>query len=124
MSEPEQRPGPVRRIGDAWLALARNRLELFGIELQEEKLRLLTALVWFAVAVAFGVAGLLLGMGALAIWLWTIAGYWGLIGLGAAALAVSALIIWAVRQHLRVGPRPFAGTVAEFRKDGECLRKN
>jgi uncharacterized membrane protein YqjE len=123
-------PGPggwlesLRRIGASVLALLRDRFELFTVEGQEEKLRLIHLLIALGLAVAFGVAGVFVALFAVVFWLWTTAGYAGLIGLAAAALAVALGLIWTIRHQIRTGPKPFAHTVAEFRKDGECLRNN
>jgi uncharacterized membrane protein YqjE len=115
----------LRRMGESSVALARGRFELFSIECQEEKLRLFTLLFWSALAVTIGAAGLLVGMAALALWLWEAFGYAGLIGLSVAALATAAGIAWGIRKRILAGPHPFTQTVAEFRKDGACLeRKN
>lgn len=114
----------LRRIGESLSALLRSRFELFTVELQEEKLRLLDLLIWLGLAAAIGVGGVLVAMIAMAFWLWTTAGYAGLIGLAAVALAVAGGIIWSIRRKLHTGPTPFAQTVAEFRKDGECLRSD
>lgn len=114
----------LRRIGDSFLTLTRSRFELFTVELQEEKLRLFNLLIWITLAAAFGFAGVFIIVITLAIWLWAIGGYLGLIALGVAALAGAAGILLSIRNQLQTGPAPFAQTVAEFRKDGECLRKN
>lgn len=112
----------LRRLGQSSSALLSNRFELFTVELQEEKLRLLKLLLWLGFAATIGVAGVLVGVFALAFWLWATAGYSGLVALALAALAVAGGIIWRIRRRMQVGPTPFAQTVAEFRKDGECLR--
>jgi len=114
----------LRRIGESLLALIRSRFELFAVELQEEKLRLMNLLLWLGIAMTLGAAGLLVGIGALAVWLWNSAGYAGLIALALVALAAAGGILLGVRRQIKSGPPPFAGTVAEFRKDSECLRKN
>lgn len=128
MNAPPPNPGgwleSLRRIGESLLALLRSRFELFTVEWQEEKLRLLNLLIWLGLAAAIGVAGVFVAMMALAFWLWATAGYAGLIGLAAAALAVAFAILWSIRRKIQTGPTPFAHTVAEFRKDGECLRNN
>lgn len=112
----------LRRIGESLLALLRNRFELFTVEWQVEKLRLLNLLLWFGVAAVLGMAGIFIAIVALAFWLWTTAGYAGLIGLAVTALAGAGGIVWMIRRKIQTGPTPFAQTVAEFRKDGECLR--
>lgn len=114
----------MRRISDSFLTLTRSRFELFTVELQEEKLRLFNLLIWITLAAAFGFAGVFIIVITLAIWLWAIGGYLGLIALGVAALAGAVGILLSIRNQLQTGPAPFAQTVAEFRKDGECLRKN
>ena len=44
----------ARRLAHSLLGLARTRIELFAVELQEEKLRALGLLAWLTVAVALG----------------------------------------------------------------------
>jgi len=112
----------LRRIGESLSALLRSRFELFTVEWQEEKLRLLNLLIWLGLAAVIGVAGVFVAIIALAFWVWATAGYAGLIGLAATALAVASGIVWMIRRKIQTGPTPFAQTVAEFRKDGECLR--
>lgn len=112
----------IRRTGDSILGLLQNRLELAGVELQEEKLRAIRLLVWLAVAIALGTAGLLVAMGALALFLWVQAGYLGLIGLAVLALGGSAALLHTLHRRIHTAKHPFADTAAEFRKDRECLR--
>lgn len=114
----------ARRLGTSLLGLLQSRAELFAVELQEEKLRALHLLAWLTAAVALGVAAILMVVATLALFLWQNAGYAGLIGLAVGVLA-AAIVLFAVI-HLRImhGPEPFAATVAEFRKDAECLRRN
>jgi len=116
--------GSIRRIGTGLLELIRCRFKLFTTELQEEKLRLIHLLLWLAVALTLGVAGLLIGLGALIIWVWMAAGYLGLIALALAALAVAAGIVLAIRRRIKTDPPPFSATAGEFKKDIECLRRD
>lgn len=102
----------------------RSRFELFIVEWQEEKLRLLSLLVWLGIAFVLGAAGLLVGVAALALWLWERAGYAGLIGLTVVTLGAAAALVWTLRRRIQTGPAPFAHTVAEIRKDSACLRSN
>lgn len=111
----------LRRTGDALLGLAQNRVELFAVELQEEKLRALNALVWLVVALSFIVAGVLVALGALALYLWNVAAYFGLIALAVVSLAAGAGVLWKIRQRIRSGPTPFSKTIDEFKKDRACL---
>jgi uncharacterized membrane protein YqjE len=81
-------------------------------------------LVWLGVAAVLGVAGMIVGMSALTFWLWATAGYAGLVGLAILALVAAATILMVIRSRVKTGPAPFAHTVAEFKKDAECLRGN
>lgn len=112
----------LRRIGASLQVLVRNRLELFAVEWQEEKLRLIRLLCWLTLALALGAAGILVAIGALACWLWAVAGYLGVIVLIVLCLAAAVAIVWKLWQNLRNEAPPFADTVAEFRKDGACLK--
>jgi uncharacterized membrane protein YqjE len=113
----------VRRLGKSLLDLLHTRTELFTVELQEEKVRVLKLVLWVAAAITVGVSGLLIAMGALALCVWEAAGSWGLVGLAAGALGAAALILWGVHRNITNSPAPFAGTVAEFKKDAACLRQ-
>jgi len=119
--KPESWGEALRRGGDSILGLVQTRLELFSIELQEEKLRAIKLLIWLGVALAIGVAGILVVIGALALWFWNLAGYWGLVGLAALTLgAATGIFLW-LRDQICHGPRPFDATLSEFRKDREWL---
>ncbi len=113
----------VRRMSDSLLGLVQNRFELAGVELQEEKLRAVNLLVWLALAIALGTAGLLIGMGALALFLWNQAGYAGLVGMAVVSLAGAGWLLHSIRRRIHTARPPFAETVEEFRKDRECLRR-
>ena len=113
----------LRRSGDSLLGLAQSRVELFAVELQEEKLRAINLLIWLSVALALGMAGVLVAVGALALFLWDEAGYLGLIGLALVTLAGAAGLLWWLHSQLQTGRTPFSTTVTEFQKDREWLRK-
>jgi uncharacterized membrane protein YqjE len=113
----------IRRLGNSLTGLLQTRAELFAVELQEEKLRAIRLLVWVAVAITLVVTGLLVAIVGLALFFWEMAGYWGIAGLAAGALGTAAIILWIIHRRITRGPAPFAGTVAEFRKDAACLKK-
>lgn len=113
----------VRRAADALWGLVRCRLELFALELQEEKERFLRLVVWLATIAALGAAGLLLLLGLTAWMLYQWIGPWGPAGLGFLSLAAAALGLRRILQDLREGPAPFHQTVAEFKKDRQWLSR-
>ncbi len=114
--------GSFRRTAEALLALAQNRVRVFALELQSERVKLLDTLVWLAVGLGFAFVGLFLGALALAIYVWRIAGFAGLLAMMGLFFAAAAFILWRLRSELRKAPTPFADTLAEFRKDSECLQ--
>ncbi len=122
----QQSPGGImealRSVARSLLGLAQSRLELFAVELQEEKLRALKLMAWFAAAIVLGTTGLLVAIGALAIALWQWAGYWGLGGLAVLTLGAGVGIMWMIHAQITRGPLPFAETAAEFRRDADRLR--
>lgn len=126
MSEPESLDNgllaSIRRFFISLLGLAQNRLELFAVEFQSERLRLLDRLFWLAIALAVGFIGLILATVTLALFLWQTTGFLGLIVLAALFLAVAAFLLVRLRNQLRNAPLPFSGTIAEFKKDCSCLQ--
>lgn len=113
----------LRRLTASLVGLARTRIELLAVELQEEKLRAITLLLWLSLGLVLGMAGVLVAIGALALWLWQRAGYLGLAGLAGGTLAVAGVIFTCIRLQLIRGPLPFAGTVEEFKKDVASLNR-
>jgi len=127
MSEGDSKPGrllgSLRRVGDSFLALLQTRIQLFALEVQSEKLRCLDALLYLGLGLVLAGAGLFFGATALAIYLWRLARYAGLLALTVVLLAAAIMILWRLRERLRKEPLPFADTIAEFKKDRACLRK-
>ena len=113
----------VHRLGTSLLGLVQTRAELFVVELQEEKLRAITLLLWLALGLSLGIGGVLVAIGTLALYLWQIAGYPGLAGLAGGTLVAAALIFWSIRRRILRGPQPFAETIGQFRKDASSLRR-
>lgn len=111
-----------RRTGGSLLALLQTRAQLFVVELQEEKLRAIGLLVWLTVALTLGVAGLLVAVAVVSLFLWQQAGYAGVVGFAAALLMGAAGVLWWLRHRILRGPEPFATTIAEIGKDLSCLR--
>ena len=114
--------GAVWRLGGSLGALLRTRAELFVVELQEEKLRVIRLFIWLTIALALAVAGILVMIGTIGLFLWEQAGYTGLIGLAVASLAAAAILLWTLGRRIKRGPDPFEATLAEIRKDIECLK--
>jgi uncharacterized membrane protein YqjE len=114
--------GSLRRMATSLLALLQTRVQLVAIELQEEKLRAINLLVWLTVALALGVAGILVSVGILSVFLWQRAGFAGVIGLAVVLLAAAIILLLQLRRRIVQGPDPFATTIQEIGKDLAVLR--
>jgi len=107
----------VRSVGD----LVQTRLELFLIELREERFRVLDALVLMGLGAVCGLMVLVLLTFTLVLIFWdhrviVLLILAVLYGLGAGAA------FWTLRQRLRNWDA-FAATLEEMKKDRECLDK-
>lgn len=113
----------VRGALQSLLGLVRTRIEIFAVEVQEEKLRLIRLLIGIATGLSLLLAGILVAIGTLGIFLWHSAGYAGLILLAAGTLALGATVLLVIRKRLRTAAPPFPETTAEFNRDAACLRR-
>jgi uncharacterized membrane protein YqjE len=104
------------------VVLAKNRIELISVELQEEKYRLIQLVVWLAAAVFAAVMALTFASIMVVYYLWAkdplialgmLTGFYGV------ALGV---VVWRLRESITGQPKPFAATIAEFEKDRACIR--
>jgi uncharacterized membrane protein YqjE len=117
------RPGllaTLRRLGATVLAILHNRLELLAVELQEERVRLVHALLLAAAVAALGCFTLAAAATALFIVVWHRWGAPGLLGLSALGLLGTLLLYWRLRVRLQ-NWRLLSGTLAELKKDRESL---
>ena len=124
MSEPApSRLGEsLRGLADSGLATLQTRLELFAVELKEEKLRaggFLFDTVLAALFIGFGVVFLL---AFLTVLLWDSQ---RLLALGLATAGRFAAGIWAATRaatRMRAGSRLFASSLAELAQDRDALK--
>ena len=124
--ENSQRPAPglfgsLRRLGETFLGLIHNRLELFALECQEEKHWLIVAWLWCAAAIFFGASAVLLV--ALCLVYFTRPPARGFVLLGLCLLFIALAIGAVVKLRSHVQPRkPFSSTLREVEKDIARLR--
>ncbi len=124
-SAPPVSPGFVAalgKLGDGLLAGVKTRVELFSLELQEEKFRLIQTFVWISAAVFTGVMAITFASLSLVYLFWETARLGVLIGLTIAyTVALLALIIF-FRRFIARQPKPFADTLSELETDRACIR--
>jgi len=125
MSEGEPPPGGVldsfRRLCDSGLAQLQNRIELFSVELQEEKARLLRTVV--LAAGVFFLAGVAVVMVTLTIiWLAGESARMPLLILFSVLYLAGAVAgFLALRKLILSTPPPFQDTISELKKDRDWL---
>jgi uncharacterized membrane protein YqjE len=125
MSKDNPRPGGIfqsfRRFCDSALALAQNRLELFGLEVEEQKARLLRVLLLGAAAIFLANTAVLVITATIIVLVGENARVPVLVSLCVfyALLATVAFVL--LRKELRSAPPAFHETLSEFKKDRQWL---
>lgn len=115
--------GAIRSVVVSLLASVENRVQLFAVELQLERLRFFETVLKFAVAVSLAMVGLLLGTLTLALYVWQVARYGGLVVMTLLFLGAGAFLLWRLRESLRQSPTPFEQTLNQLKKDREWFTR-
>ena len=114
--------GSLRSLGDNLLASVQDRLELFSMDLQEEKFRLIQTFVWISVGIFTGMMALMFASLTLVYLFWESARLAVLGGLTVFYFAALAAVIIAFRRFVARQPKPFAATLQEIGEDRACIR--
>jgi uncharacterized membrane protein YqjE len=112
----------LRLLGDGLAGSLQDRLELFSVELQEEKFRLIQTCVWISAAVFTAMMTLAFASLTVVYLFWESARLAVLGGLTALYAAALVAIIVALRRYLARQPKPFAATLQEIGEDRACIR--
>ncbi|MCM2250867.1 MAG: phage holin family protein [Ramlibacter sp.] len=110
------------RLGASSLLVARQRLELASLDVEEELLRLgglLAGALVTALMLALALAG---AAATVVIYFWEEARLAASLGVTAFFCAAAALMAWRLARALRDKPRFLAGTLAELDKDRQQWR--
>ena len=112
----------LKGLGSTTMATLQNRLELFSIELKEQKFYTTQLLVWIAMAVFLAIMTLVLLTVTVILLVpeewrgYTAAGFTALYLIGA------GVAFWKIRSQLKDSPMPFSDTISELKKDREWLK--
>jgi len=112
----------LRALGDGLLATVQDRLELFSVELQEEKFRLIQIFVWISAAVFTGMMAIMFASLTLVYLFWASARLAVLGGLTIVYTGALVALVIALRRFIARQPRPFSATRQEIGKDRACIR--
>jgi len=113
--------GTTGRVAAALAQTFKDRIELLGLELREDKIRLVQVLILACCGVVFALLGLILGILAL---LALLPLEWRAAGLGGLAMACAVAAVWAftgLKRRLAGRGNMFAQTLAELEKDKACF---
>jgi uncharacterized membrane protein YqjE len=110
------------KLGDGLIGGVQTRIELFSVELQEEKFRLIQTFIWISAAVFTGVMALTFASLSLVYLFWESARLGVLIGLTLFYTSALLVLIVAFRRYIARQPKPFAATLAELETDRACIR--
>jgi len=117
----KQLTADAKQVASRLLTIGENRLELLAVEVQEERERLLHALLLALGVGAFGLLAALTFTAALVIWLWAwpvtvlliLTGFYGAAGICLYRRLTGLLRDW----------QTLSATLAELRKDHACLKE-
>ena len=111
-----------RTLGDSLLATVQDRLELFSIELHEEKFRLVQTFIWISAGAFAAMMTLTFASLTLVYLFWDSARLAVLGGLTLVYAVALVAIIVAFRRFTARQPNPFAASLQELGTDRACIR--
>lgn len=110
----------LKCILDTLLATAQNRVALLAVELQEEKRRVVEAMLCAAAVAAFGMMTLTLVTFTVVVLFWE-NGRLPALAILSAVFFVGTVLAWRTLQSQIKGRKTFAATLDELKKDRACL---
>ena len=118
---PADETSSSRRLGAAFLGLLHSHVELFGIELQEQKSRTVSLLLFAGLALVFALL-LFIGLSALVmILVWDTYRFTGIIGLCLFYILAAAFCAMRLKAAIFDESSPFNATLEELANDRERL---
>jgi uncharacterized membrane protein YqjE len=112
----------LRLLADGLLARVQHRIQLFAIEVQEQKLRLIRTFIWISAAVFSAAMTLTFASLTVVYLFWASARLTVFIVLTIVYAAALAWIIVALRRLRARETKPFAATLHELGEDRACIR--
>jgi len=119
---PHDTQSPLRRIVSSVFAIFETRLELIGIELAEEKERLIGVLFLGLGAMMLSMMALITLTVLIAIAFWDTYRWQSLAAITVFYIVVAVICAYRARAGLRDTPNVFDSTLAEFKKDRDMFR--
>ena len=114
--------GSGQRLVETVLSIIRNRVELFALDLQEERHWLASTLIWVVIAVFMGFASFILVTLAAIALAPEEARRLVILGFALLYILVTLVALLTVRKKLKEKPPAFSDTLSELKKDITCWR--
>lgn len=111
----------LKRFGAATLGLLSGHVELFGVELQEQKIHGLRALMWAGSVLFVGLLLLIVLSALVLLFFWDSYRMQAMIGLCAFYAIALLLCIWRLRATLKATSVPFSATRTELARNRDRL---
>lgn len=112
----------LRSLGDGLLASVQHRIELFAVELQEEKFSLVQIFLWISATLFAAMMAVTFASLTLVYLFWESARLAVLGGLTLFYVVAMVVIVVAFRRYLARQPKPFAATRQQIEEDRACIR--
>ena len=114
----------AKRFFSRLLGTVETRVELFALELHEEKLRLVEILIWASATIFLAATSLIMLTFMVLLVFWENPTY-RLIAMGTMCLLYLSGAVgsgFLLKRKLKTGAKPFASTLGQLYKDRECLK--
>jgi len=125
MSEPDQNPAglfkSVRQLLDTGLAAVQNRLELFVVELKEEKCHVIQILIWASAVILLGLMAIATATFTIVFLVEESARVFVLAGFCLFYILAAVGAFLGLKKRLKDHALPFGESIAQIKKDRECL---
>jgi len=113
----------TRRLAQTAVAAFQNRIELFALELREEKNQAVDVLIWVCLAALCGLMALVAVTATVILFFPEDKRAYAAAGFAVLYLAGAVLAYLKMRGRMKDETPPFSATVNEFRKDQEWLQR-
>jgi uncharacterized membrane protein YqjE len=114
--------GSLRGLADGLIEGVRDRLELFALELHEEKFRVIQLFIWISAAIFSAILAITFASLTVVYLFWDTARIAVLSGFAVLYSGGFVAILLYCRKVIARQPRPFQSTLAELQQDRTCIR--
>ena len=114
----------IKRLVESVTEFLSSKLELFSVELQEEKRRILELLILAATALLFGVLALTVLTFSVVAVFWETHRFAALFMVSAVYIVISVLLFVRLQRKVHTATKVFEATVEELKKDTEWVNRH